>query len=181
MRAWQKARAERQWPEALDLLIGAFRSGLNTEAALAVFYHNAPEPLRSELHRRAEGGWKWRPVEKKIAVLFSDPDLMLVQSALLLSLDQGGQHSRLLEAASRFLRGKREFEDRVHGLTAHARLTAWIVGLSPVALGFIFATLTPEMARPLLETSQGIWIVSSSASLIAVGLWWVHKMSRIPW
>lgn len=172
-------KAESQWPEALDLMIGAFRSGLNTESALNLFYESAPEPLRSQIHRRAGGAWRWMPVERKVSVLFHGPGLTLVRSALVLSLDQGGRQGFVLETAARLLRSQREYEERVRGLTAHARATAWIVALSPLFMGVTVGMLAPEFLEPLVSTSQGLWLLLSAASLIAVGLWSVQKMSRI--
>jgi tight adherence protein B len=172
-------KASAQWPEALELLIGAFRSGLNVEGALSVFYEEAPEPLRAGLRRRTAMVWKELPVERKIDILFADPEVNLVRAALRLSLENGGRPADLLASVARMLRGRREFEERVKSATAHARVTAWVVAFSPFLLGGAVGILAPEMVTPLFSSAEGTRILTVAGALIIVGLWSVQKMADL--
>lgn len=168
-----------QWPEALLLISAGFRSGLNIDETLQTLLDEAPEPLRTVLRKRTGSSFSRFPNEDKIRLLFSEADLGLVRASLSMGQLSGGRQADVIDTAARLLQARTEFEERVKGMTAHGRVTAWVVGLSPLLLGATLFALAPEMVQPLFETVLGRWILLFAGGLIVSGLCVVQRLSRI--
>lgn len=179
MRKIFRRKKDLPWPESLQLLSGAIRAGVNLDQALAIFYEEAPPLMKSYLKGQIGGKWPWMTVQQKIDVIFSDPQLDLVRSVLYLSMEAGVKQADLIDRAGELLREKKLFEERVAAMTSHGRVTAWVVGLSPLIMGGLLSFLAPEMVSPLIQTEGGKLLLVSCLGLIAVGMILVHKMSHL--
>jgi tight adherence protein B len=167
------------WPDVLLLLAGALRAGLGLNEALEFILREAPPVIRSVLKKRAGPNFDLLPKERKIILLFSEPSLALSRSTLLLSHQTGAEQAKGLETCARLLREKIEFEEKVKMLTTQGRVTAWIVGLSPLGLLLCLSIVSPDLVGPLFQTPTGQMLLVFCGLSIVAGLFFVQRMARI--
>ncbi len=167
-----------QWPDGLTLLSGAVKAGLTLDEALTVLMTESPQPLRNHIARLLGEASHWLPFQVRVQILFKDPSLSLARATLLLSHAAGGRAADLLESCARILRRKSELREKARMLTAQARLTAWVVGLSPFVLMALLQVLSPELIRPFFASKAGLFLLALVILLVTAGLWTVHVMAK---
>ncbi|MCB4756067.1 MAG: type II secretion system F family protein [Elusimicrobia bacterium] len=175
----QKRVIRRQWPDAVQLLASAVQAGFSIEGALDVMVHGSPDPLRAHWVQKISGASGWLPFEARVRLLFDDPGLSLIQATLLMAHESGGRAADIIEASARLMRKKMELKEKTNVLTAQGRLTAWIVGLSPLGMLVALQVFAPDLVQPLFTTRAGGMILALAALLVATGLFIAHRIVRI--
>jgi len=173
----RRARALRQWPQALLFLAGAVSAGATLDDAFDHLAREAPEPLRTQVARGARASSL--TTEARILRTFDDPGLRFARAALLLYLRTGGRVGRLLETTAAVLQERVESEERVRALTAQGRVSAWIVALTPFGLIGAMSLLAPDMAAPLFTTGIGRLVLAAASALVMLGLFLAQRMARV--
>jgi tight adherence protein B len=166
-----------QWAQALLFLSGALRAGASLDDALRLLSERAPDALR---RRIAASGWDAAlSARARVERMLAGRDTAFARAALVMFLDSGGRIGRGLETAATTLQSQGEAEQRVRALTAQARASAWIVGLSPFALAAAMWLLAPDLAAPLVTTGPGRLMLVASLTLSGGGLWLALRLSRV--
>ena len=173
----RRARAFRQWPQALLFLAGAVSAGATLDDAFDHLAREAPEPLRSQVRRASRASAL--TTESRLRQVMEDPGLRFARAALLLYLQTGGRVARLLETTAAVLQERVESEARVRALTAQGRVSAWIVALTPFALLIAMALLAPDMTAPLLRTPVGRLVLGAASVLVGLGLFLSQRLARV--
>ena len=106
-------------------------------------------------------------------------DTAFARAALLMFLDSGGRIGRVLETAAATLQARGEAEERVRALTAQARASAWVVGLSPFALAALMSLLSPDLMGPMIGSGIGRLVLLAAFVLSLAGLWLACRLSRV--
>lgn len=172
-------KIEEHWPEGLLLFVSALKVGLNLEEALEILMKESPRPLRKELERLMGKDGVWIPTPQKIERLFQAPFLSLVRAALLLNYKTGGRAIQSLETSVSILRRKKELVDKMNMLTVQARWSAWIVGLTPIALIVALLLFSPDFIKPLFSTRLGFMLLGLVCLLNSAGLFIIRRLSRL--
>lgn len=167
----------KQWADALSFLGGGLKSGLTLEAAIDALVREAPEPLRSFINERWQRKDRWKPFDLRIAMLLPDDALALPRAALLLARPGGGRIGHLLETAAGVALRRIEAEERAEALLLPARISAWIVGLCPLALLALIGLLSPDYIVPLFQTAPGHGVLVTAGILVVTGLWLAHRLT----
>jgi tight adherence protein B len=68
---------------------------------------------------------------------------------------------------------------QIKTLTAQARMSGWIVGLLPVALGGILALTSPGYILPLFQEPVGRLLLGISATLDTLGFFVIQRIAAI--
>src|SRR3546814_11695890 len=91
----------------------------------------------------------------------------LVASSLKIAAQSGGNLADTLEGIAATLRARLHLLVRVHALTSHGRLQAWLLACLPAVLAFVLYRLDPRTIDVLWTTPRGLsilWIVLLSVS-----------------
>jgi len=174
-----RGKIEVQWPEALLLLSGALEAGLNMEEAIKVLQKNSPEPLKSYLAQNLKEEEAWLSFSRKMDRLFKDPSLSLGRATLVMAQETGGRAGVLLKTCAVVMRKNLEMKEKIKTLTAQSKLTAWVVGLSPLGFMAGMAALYPELMKPFFQTRAGWILMALVILLVASGLFVVHRMAEL--
>ncbi len=166
-----------QWAQTLLFLSGAMKAGATLDAALRLLSEQAPPALRARLSR---SGWETAlsPQSRVERVLAGD-DTAFARAALLMFLDAGGRIGRVLETAASTLQAKGEAEERVGALTAQARASAWVVGMSPFALAALMSVLSPDLVGPMMASGVGRLLLLAAFAMSLLGLWCACRLARV--
>jgi tight adherence protein B len=138
----------------------------------------APPPLSDQLK------FHWTKTslsstDKRLCQLLSDDALHLAQAALLLSLSSGGRVADVLEKAGLLLQTKLDMEEKIHAFTLQGKASAWIVGGSPFLLLAVFSVFSPDFISPLFTTRVGLSVLGAALVMVGVGLFFVHRATKM--
>ncbi len=186
---WMKSRAQEgkkqksiqdAWPEALDHINSAIKSGVSISQALANLAERGPivlSPFFREYKSQVNTTGNLELALKNLCLSTQDPILKrLTQTILLVRQVGGAQVGSVLRTFTTFLRNdlaaKREIEMR-HGWIAN---TARIASCAPWLL-LIFLTFQPQ-TRTAYNTPTGVIVVLGGSLLIVIAYFWMNKSAQ---
>jgi len=168
------------WPEALDHINSAIKSGVSISQALANLAERGPivlSPFFKEYKSQVNITGNLELALKNLCLSTQDPILKRLTKTILLVRQVGGaQVGSVLRTFTTFLRNdltaKREIEMR-HGWIAN---TARIASCAPWLL-LIFLTFQPQ-TRTAYNTPTGAIVVLGGSLLIVVAYLWMKKSAQ---
>ena len=168
------------WPEALDHINSAIKSGVSISQALANLAERGPivlSPFFREYKSQVSTTGNLELALRNLCLSTQDPVLKrLTQTILLVRQVGGAQVGSVLRTFTTFLRNdltaKREIEMR-HGWIAN---TARIASCAPWLL-LIFLTFQPQ-TRTAYNTPIGAIVVLGGSLLIGVAYLWMKKSAQ---
>lgn len=169
------------WPTVLLFLSGAIKAGLTLDEALTLLEKEAPESLRNVIRRggsRTDRG-RHDGFSQRVERMLPGPDLALARVALMLSHDVGGQAAPLLDQCAQNLQMKLELSERLKALTAQGKVSAWVVGLTPLGLFAGFVLCGGDYMDPLFHSPKGWMILGLALMLVVTGLFLVHRLVKL--
>ena len=185
--AWRRRRLrldrmERQLPEALDLMARALRAGHAFSSALQMVGDEMNEPIASEfraVHDEISFGVSLPQALTHMTARVPITDLRYVVVAVVIQRESGGNLTEVLIKLAALIRQRLRLLARVRVLSSEGRLSAWILGVMPFALGGLMAVFNPAFMSPLWTDPMGVTIVKSMALLLLVGALLLQKIVRI--
>jgi tight adherence protein B len=106
-------------------------------------------------------------------------DLRYFVVSVLIQRDSGGNLTEVLGNLSRLIRDRLKLLARVRVLSAEGRLSAWILGLMPLALVALLNAFNPEFMSPLWTDPIGITVVKYMLVLMVIGVLILRKIVKI--
>jgi tight adherence protein B len=168
------------WPEALDHVNSAIKSGVPISEALSNLAERGPivlSPLFNDYKSQVRSSGNLESALKNLCLSTQDPVLKRLTQTILLVRNVGGvQVGLVLRTFTAFLRNdlavKREIEMR-HGWISN---TARIASSAPWLL-LIFLTFQPQ-TRNAYNTLTGAIVVSSGSLVIFVAYIWMNRSAQ---
>lgn len=173
---------ERQFPDALDLLTGALRSGMAFTGALQVVAEESPDPVGKEFtivfeeHRL---GLALRESLNELAFRVESREVRLFVTAVLLQRDMGGNLAEILEGTAAIIRDRFRILGDVRTITAQARLSGAILTILPLFMVGFLVVVAPEYLQALLDDPIGPYMIGTAVTLQLVGFIWIRKIIKI--
>jgi tight adherence protein B len=171
-----------EFPDALDLLVGALRAGISFSAALQIVADESPEPVRSEFAIVVEEqalGLEWREALANLASRIDSIDLKFFVTAVVLQRDTGGNLTEVLENTSRLIRDRFRILGDIVTFTAQGRLTGIVLGCLPVGLGIFMALIAPDYFHKMWDHASGKAILGFAALMQVLGGLVIRKIVDI--
>ena len=173
------AKFEQGLPEALDMMVSALRAGHSLVAALRLVAFEASDPIGPEFRvcfEEQNYGLDLRTAMDNLVTRVPLQDLRIVETAILIQRESGGNLAEVLEKTSYIIRERFRLKQQVRIHTAQGRLTGLILSFLPVILGFGMYLLNPETMSVLWTRPLGIKMLYTSAAMTAVGTFIIHKI-----
>jgi len=170
-----------QFPDALDLLSSCVKSGQSLGTAIQNVADEMPDPVAEEFRIMAEElsfGEDLSKVLKRFSQRMSTEDVQVFCTALQIQRDSGGNLSEVLDGLQKTIRERFRILRQVKTLTAQGRLSGWIVGILPIALGGIIYMFDPEYISDLF-TPTGRKLLFVAVALQVVGILMIRKIVNI--
>jgi tight adherence protein B len=181
-RAARFARIEAALPDALDLVARALRAGHALPHALRIAAEEAALPLATELRLvvdEADYGAPLPDALRALAARLPLPDIGCLVATLSVQRETGGKLPELMASLAGLVRERAALRARIRVGTAEGRLSAWILGLLPFALGAALGCLHPDFLRLLWEDPAGRRMLAGASLLMVVGVVWMRALVRI--
>ena len=93
--------------------------------------------------------------------------------------NSGGNLAEVLDNLSRVIRERFKIRRQIRVITAHGRLTGWILAGMPVAMAVYMLFSRPEHFRLLLDDPLGNQMVAVAIGMQIVGAFLIYKISDI--
>ena len=133
----------------------------------------SPDPVGREfaiLTEETRLGLDMKEALKKLAGRVDNAELHLFTTAVILQRETGGNLPEILENTSTIIRDRFRILGDVRSMTAHARLSGFILTVLPLAMAVIILFVAPDYLRGMWNDPLGPLLVMSAAAMQIVGL-----------
>jgi tight adherence protein B len=173
------AKFEEQFPEAIDLLSRALRAGHAFTTGLSMVAEEMAEPVGTEFrlaYDRQNFGMPMPEALRSLGERVPLLDARFFVTAVLTQREAGGNLSEVLDNLASVIRERFKVKRQVRVLTAHARITGWVLALLPPSLGVVLTLLAPAHMSLLWTDPTGIRMVVVALVLQVVGTLIIRKL-----
>jgi tight adherence protein B len=173
------SKFEEQFPEAIDLLARALRAGHAFTTGLGMVANEMPDPVGTEFrlaYDRQNFGMPLPDALKALGERVPLLDARFFVTAVLTQREAGGNLSEVLDNLASVIRERFKVKRQVRVITAHARITGWVLALLPPSLGAVLTMLAPEHMSLLWTHETGIRMVVVALILQVVGTLIIRKL-----
>ncbi|RZL57000.1 MAG: secretion system protein [Variovorax sp.] len=178
----RRRRMVAQLPGFIDGMVRLLTVGNATQAAFQLSAQASQRPLREPLEDAAalaRAGIDLDAALHQTARHSDIEELSLLASVLGLGVRYGGRTDLLLERVAGFMRDREQAEQELVALSAETRLSAWILGLLPMAVaGMIVMTNAPYFMR-MWHDATGQLMIFGAAGLQALGALLLYRLASL--
>jgi tight adherence protein B len=176
--AWVRIQAKRrvsqfeeQFPEAIELIARALRAGHAFTTGLALVAEELPDPVGGEfrlVYDRQNFGMPVADALRLFAERVPLLDARFFATAVLTQRESGGNLAEILDNLGSVIRQRFRVRRQIKVVTAHARLTGWVLTAIPLATAVAMLVVAPDHILTLVTDPVGKQML-----LAAVGLWFI--------
>lgn len=178
----EKKKFEKQLPDTLTLLSTSLRAGYSLLQAIEAVASEAPNPTAREFSRAV--------TEARLGVAVTDAldgitertqsdDWRWAAMAVEIQREVGGNLSEVLQTVADTMMARNRLKGEIQALTAEGRISAFVLGSLPFAMGLFLWTTNREYLQPLLDETFGQIAIGFGLLLIAAGIFWLKKIIDI--
>lgn len=175
---------EEQFPEAIDLIGRALRAGHAFTTGLAMVAEEIGKPVGEEfqlLYDRQNYGMPLPDALKAFAARMPLIDARFFVTAVLTQRETGGNLGEVLDNLARVIRDRFRVKRQVRVLTAHGRITGWILAAMPPALAVAMFVVAPGHMQMLISDPLGVQMIIGALVLQVIGTLIIRKLVNIPY
>ena len=168
-----------EFPNALDIIVRAVKSGLPLNDGIRLIASESPEPVRSEFRRIVESqqiGMSIPDATLRMPETMPCPEAGFFGIVIQIQSQAGGNLSEALGNLSRVLRDRKKMKAKVQALSMEAKASAAIIGALPFIVAFLVYLTSPNYIMPLFVTSTGHLILGISGIWMSIGIFVMRKM-----
>jgi tight adherence protein B len=169
------------FPEAIDLMVRALRSGLPISEAIINAGHEIGGPVGAEL-RLIEGGLRMgRDLEKLLwdtAKRIDVPEFRFFVIALGVQRETGGNLAETLGNLSDVLRKRRQMRAKVRAMASETRATTAILGGLPIVVIILLMVTSPNYLRPMWTDIRGVFLDIVALVMLGSGIFIMTRMAH---
>lgn len=181
--AYRRSRRVKQFleefPNALDIIVRAVKSGLPLNDGIRLIASESPEPVRTEFRRIVEA--------QQVGITIPEAALRMTETmpcaeasffgiVIQIQSQAGGNLSEALGNLSRVLRDRKKMKAKVQALSMEAKASAAIIGCLPIIVALLVYLSSPTYIMPLFVTSTGHLILGISGIWMSIGIFVMRKM-----
>ena len=175
---------ELQFPEAIDLLARALRAGHAFPTGLQMVADEIPDPVGGEfklLYDRQNFGMPFAEALKGLADRIPIIDARFFVTAVLTQRETGGNLSELLDNLATVIRDRFKVKRQVRVVTAHGRITGWILAALPPGLAFVLYIISPDHIHIMITDPLGLKMIAGAVFMQTVGTLIIRKLVNVPY
>ena len=182
MRTRRLLKFEEQFPEALDLMSRALKAGHAFTTGLGMIAEEMPKPIGPEfklLHDHQNFGMPIGDALKEFAQRIPLLDARFFVTAVLIHREAGGNLSEILDNLGSVIRDRFKIKRQIRVISAHGRLTGWVLVAVPPALASALFLVNPGHLKTLLNDPLGVKLIIAAIILQITGTLIIRKLVRI--
>jgi tight adherence protein B len=169
------------FPDAIDLMVRALRSGLPISEAIIGAAQEIGDPVGAEFSNIESGMRMGRDLDSllwDIAKRIDAPELRFFIIALGVQRETGGNLAETLANLSELLRRRKMMQQKVRAMSSEARASTMILGSLPFVVTAILLMTSPGYIRTLFIDPRGIMLVGLAVVMLCTGIGIMVKMAK---
>jgi tight adherence protein B len=182
MRTRRILRFEEQFPEALALIARALKAGHTFTTGLSMVAEEMPAPIGPEyklLYDQQNYGMPLADALKEFAERVPLLDARFFVTAVLIQRESGGNLAEVLDNIATVIRDRFRVKRQIRVISAHARMTGWVLIGVPPGLAVVLFIINPEHWNTLIGSDLGIKLIIAAIVLQVTGTLIIRKLIRI--
>ena len=182
LRTRRMNKFEEQFPEALDLLSRALKAGHAFTTGIDMVGTEMPQPVGPEfrnLYDHQNFGMAMPDALKAFSDRVPVLDARFFVTAVLIQRESGGNLSEVLDNLSHVIRERFRVKRQMRVISAHGRITGWILAALPPVLGVVLMSVNPEHRRTMLGDPLGIQMIVGAIVLQVIGTLIIRKIVNV--
>jgi tight adherence protein B len=182
IRRQRTVRFGEQLPDALDLVRSALQAGHGLLSALAVVADTFPDPIAQDLRHVVEEvrlGLPLREGLNNLVERVDDPNIPILVVGILVAQDVGGNLAEVIDNIAYTIRERAKVLREVNALTAQGRLSGGVLTSLPFLVGLVMFFFNRAYFAPLLETTQGHFLIVYALVSITLGHLIIRRIIKI--
>ena len=170
---------EEQFPEAITLIARALRAGHAFPTGLQMVADEIPDPVGAEfklVYDRQNFGMSLNDALKGLAERVPILDAKFFATAVLTQRETGGNLSEVLDNLASVIRERFKVKRQVRVVTAHGRITGWILAALPPVLAVIISFVSPDHMTTMLTDPLGVRMLAVGGTMQVIGTLIIRKL-----
>jgi tight adherence protein B len=181
--ATKRLRAlEEQLPQAVDMIAVSLRAGHAFTTGMLMVAEDLPNPLGGEfrlLYDQQTYGKPLPDVLRGFAARVPLLDARIFVTAVLTQRETGGNLAEVLDKLSAVVRERFRIRRQVRAMSAHGRVTGWVLTLLPPVLACVLLVIAPAHIRILIDDPLGRQMVAGAIGLQLIGTIVIRRIVNI--
>lgn len=173
---------EEQFPEAIDLIARSLRAGHTFTTGLGIAAEEIPAPVGLEFRRvydEQNFGMAMPDALKAMARRVPVLDARFFVTAVLTQREAGGNLAEVLDNLSAVMRDRFKVKRQIRVVSAHGRITAWVLSLLPPALAAVLYAVSPQFMRVLVEDPLGLRLITFAVVMQVIGTIVISRLVQV--
>jgi tight adherence protein B len=161
------------FPDALDLIVRAVRSGLPAPEAIELVTHEVRPPVAIEFRQILDElriGTEMDEALQRAADRVRVPDFRFFAVSLLLQRQTGGGIAETLSNLSGIIRQRKALRMKARALTAEAKASAAIIATTPFVAGVGLFLINRDLTSVLFTDPRGRFLLGVAVASLLTGL-----------
>ena len=176
------AKFTSQFPEALELLARALRSGQSLAAGLQVISQEMAEPIGAEFNKAYERQRLGTTIEdalKEMTARVPSLDLKFFATSVAIQRQTGGDLAEILDKIGYIVRERFRILGQVQALTGEGRMSGTVLLAMPIVLFLYLRITNPSYMEPLWTTDIGKKMLAAMIVMQILGAIAIKKIIDI--
>lgn len=168
-----------EFPNAIDIIVRAVKSGLPLNDGLRLIANEAKEPVKSEFQRiidQQQIGLSVPEAAGKMYETMPTQEANFFGIVIQIQSQAGGNLSEALGNLSRVLRDRKKMKAKVAALSMEAKASAAIIGALPFIVTLLVYLSSPDYIMLLFTTSTGHMLLGIGLTWMSIGIMVMKKM-----
>ena len=168
-----------EFPNALDVLVRAVKSGLPLNDGVRLLATESQDPVRTEFQRIVDAQAVGKSIPQaclEMQETMPSPEAAFFGIVIQIQSQAGGNLSEALGNLSKVIRDRKKMVAKVQALSMEAKASAYIIGSLPMIVGFLVYLTNPSYIMPLFITSSGQITLAISAVWMSIGIFVMKQM-----
>jgi tight adherence protein B len=165
-------KLEQQLPQAIDMISVSLRAGHAFTTGLLMVADDLPNPLGGEfrvLYDQQNFGKPLPDILREFAGRVPLLDARIFVTAVLTQRETGGNLAEVLDKLSAVTRQRFRVRREVKAMSAHGRITGWVLGAMPAVLAGVLYIVAPTHIMTMVNDPLGHKLIAGAVVLQIIG------------
>lgn len=170
-----------QFPDAIDLVVRAVRSGIPVAEALQAVGQELPNHvggLFQEVTGNVRLGKTLDQALTLAAQVLEVQELRFFIISITIQQETGGNLSEILSNLSMLMRRREQMKMKIKAMSSEARASAMIIGSLPFVMFLVIYAIDPDYVMKLFIDPRGWLLLGGGLASLAMGIGIMSKMVR---
>lgn len=178
----REAAFTNQLGDCLMMVANAMRAGFSFMQAMDLVAKEMEPPISDEFKHVMRDINLGTSIERALDDMdqrVGSPDFSLVVTAVLIQQQVGGDLAHILDTISDTIQDRIRMRREIHTLTSQGRISGYVLGVLPFALGAFISVVNPGYIEPLFTERLGQIAIGIAVVMVLIGFIIIQRIVNI--